>query len=147
MSRSKVVAAPRPSRRRRLALALAASLAAVAGLLAYPGGARAATTAEATAANSVLRMLNAERAAHHLPALAYSPALISGARLHNVIMAQANLLSHQLPGEAVFSTRISQAGVPWNSGPASSRPMPCIRSGETTQLTVAVSPPITDTTR
>lgn len=112
---SQVVAAARPSRRRRLVTALAASLVAVSGLLAHPGAAGAATTAETAAATSVLRMLNAERAAHHLPALASSPALISGARLHNITMAQANLLSHQLPGEAVFSTRISQAGVPWHS--------------------------------
>jgi uncharacterized protein YkwD len=96
-------------------IVLAASLAAASGLLAYPGAARAATSAETAAATSVLRMLNAERAAYHLPALASSPALISGARLHNVTMAQANLLSHQLPGEAVFSTRIAQAGVAWHS--------------------------------
>ena len=30
-------------------------------------------------------------------------------------MAAANQLSHQLPGEPVFSTRISQAGVAWHS--------------------------------
>ena len=115
MPSSQVVAAARPSRRRQLATALAASLAAVSGLLACPRAAEAATTAETAAATSVLRMLNAERAAHHLPALASSPALVSGARLHNITMAQANLLSHQLPGEAVFSTRIAQAGVPWHS--------------------------------
>jgi uncharacterized protein YkwD len=112
---SQVVAAARPSRRHRLVTALAASLAAVSSLLAHPAPARAATTAETAAATSVLRMLNAERAAYHLPALASSPALVSGARLHIVTMAQANLLSHQLPGEAVFSTRITQAGVPWHS--------------------------------
>ena len=115
MPLSRVVAAARPSRRRLLVIALAASLAAVSGLFVHPGAARAATTAETAAATAVLRMLNAERAAHHLPALASSPALVSGARLHNITMAQANLLSHQLPGEAVFSTRISQAGVPWHS--------------------------------
>jgi uncharacterized protein YkwD len=116
MPGSQVVAAARPSRRRLMATALAASLAAAAGLLVYPGAAaRAATTAETAAATSVLRMLNAERAAHHLPALSSSPALVSGARLHNITMAQANLLSHQLPGEAVFSTRIAQAGVPWHA--------------------------------
>jgi uncharacterized protein YkwD len=92
-----------------------ASLATAAALVVHPGAAEAATTAETAAATAVLRMLNAERAAHHLPALASSPALVSGARLHNITMAQANLLSHQLPGEAVFSTRISQAGVPWRS--------------------------------
>jgi uncharacterized protein YkwD len=115
MLRSQVVAAARPSRRRQLVTALAASLAAASGLLVHPGTAHAATTAEAAAATSVLRMLNAERAAHRLPALGSSQALISSAHLHNVTMAQANLLSHQLPGEAVFSTRIERAGVPWHS--------------------------------
>jgi uncharacterized protein YkwD len=112
---SQVVAAARPSRRRQLVTALVAGLAAASGLLVHPGTARAATTAENAAATSVLRMLNAERSAHHLPALGSSPALISGAHLHNVTMAQANLLSHLLPGEAVFSTRIERAGVPWHS--------------------------------
>jgi uncharacterized protein YkwD len=115
MSCSQVVAAARPSRRRQAVLALVTTLASAFLLLVHPGPAQAATTAETAAATSVLRMLNAERSAHHLPTLGSSPALISGAHLHNVTMAQANLLSHQLPGEAVFSTRIAQAGVPWHS--------------------------------
>ena len=60
-------------------------------------------------------MLNAERAANHLPALGWSTALVSSARRHNLTMAAANVLSHQLPGEPVFSTRISQAGVHWHA--------------------------------
>jgi uncharacterized protein YkwD len=115
MTRSQAVAAARPSRTRQATMALVALLTTVSGLLAHPGSVQAATTAETAAATSVLRMLNAERATHHLPALGSSPALISGAHLHNVTMAQANLLSHQLPGEAVFSTRIEQAGVPWHA--------------------------------
>jgi hypothetical protein len=59
--------------------------------------------------------MNAERAVNHLPALGWSTALVSSARRHNLTMAAANVLSHQLPGEPVFSTRISQAGVPWHS--------------------------------
>jgi uncharacterized protein YkwD len=115
MLRSQVVAAARPSRLRQLVTALAASLAAASGLLVHSGTAQAATTAETAAATGVLHMLNAERAAHYLPALGSSSALVSSAHLHNVTMAQANLLSHQLPGEAVFSTRIDRAGVFWHS--------------------------------
>src|ERR1700712_4353322 len=114
---SQVVVAARPSRRRQVAMALGATLASVSCLL-HPGTAQAATTAETAASSSVLRMLNAERLAHHLPALGSSAALISSAHLHNVTMAQANLLSHQLPGEPVFSTRIAQAGGLWQSAAA-----------------------------
>ncbi|HST47027.1 CAP domain-containing protein [Jatrophihabitans sp.] len=106
----------RPSRRLAPAgLALAAALACLATLLVRPVAASAATTAETAAATSVLRMLNAERAANHLPALGASVALTSSARRHNLAMAAANQLSHQLPGEPVFTTRISQAGVAWHS--------------------------------
>ena len=75
----------------------------------------AATAAEAAAANATMSLLNRERAANHLPALRMSAALISSAHRHNLSMAAANTLSHQLPGEPVFSTRISQAGVAWHS--------------------------------
>ena len=60
-------------------------------------------------------MLNAERQPTDVPALGWSAALVSSAHRHNLTMAAANLLSHQLPGEPVFSTRISQAGVAWHS--------------------------------
>lgn len=114
MPSSHTLAAARPSRRRYLALTLAATLAATC-LLVRPAPAAAATTAESAAATSVMRMLNAERVANHVPILGWSTALVSSARRHNLSMASANLLSHQLPGEPVFSTRISQAGVPWHS--------------------------------
>jgi len=116
MPRSQVVALPRPSRRLVPALVgLVAALASAAALLVHPGPASAATSAETAAATSVFRMLNAERAANHLPALGASTALTSSARKHNLAMAAANQLSHQLPGEPVFTTRISQAGVAWHS--------------------------------
>jgi hypothetical protein len=58
--------------------------------------------------------MNSERAAHGLPALRMSSALISSARRHNLWMSGDNLMSHQLPGEPDFATRISQAGVLWH---------------------------------
>lgn len=78
------------------------------------GTAEAATAPETSAANAVLQLMNAERAANRLPALGMSTALISSARRHNLWMAKYNTLSHQLPGEPYFSTRISQAGVAWH---------------------------------
>ncbi|MDQ1744237.1 MAG: hypothetical protein QOE23_2576 [Pseudonocardiales bacterium] len=115
MPRSQSVALARPSRRRSIVLALTLALVSAAALLVHPAPVGAATTAETAAASSVLRMLNAERAANHLPALGASTALTSSARRHNLAMAAANQLSHQLPGEPSFSTRISQAGVVWHS--------------------------------
>src|SRR6185437_10822308 len=103
----------RPLRLRRFAVLI--SVLASAALTGFMGTAQAATPAEANAALNVYHLLNAERSANHLPALGWSTALQSSARRHNLTMAQANVLSHQLPGEPVFSTRISQAGVAWHS--------------------------------
>ncbi|HET6209366.1 MAG TPA: CAP domain-containing protein, partial [Jatrophihabitans sp.] len=103
----------RPARARRLTVLIA--VLASAALTSFAGAAQAATPTESTAALNVYHMLNAERAANHLPALGWSTALVSSARRHDLTMASANVLSHQLPGEPVFSTRISQAGVTWHA--------------------------------
>ena len=75
--------------------------------------ARAATATESAAATSVFTLLNAERTAHKLPKLGVSLALATSAHNHNLAMAKANLLSHQLPGEHSLSQRISAVGVAW----------------------------------
>jgi uncharacterized protein YkwD len=89
----------------------------IAGLLSFglSAPAQAASSTEAAIANNVLALLNSERQAHGLPALGASSALQSSARRHNLTMAAANQLSHQLPNEPDFSVRISQAGVAWHS--------------------------------
>ncbi|MBV9820974.1 MAG: CAP domain-containing protein [Actinobacteria bacterium] len=117
MPSAQAVALTRPAltARRSIAAGIATVLASLAALLVHPAPAAASTAAESAAASSVFRMLNAERAANHLPALGASTALTSSARRHNLTMAAANQLSHQLPGEPVFTTRISQAGVAWHS--------------------------------
>jgi uncharacterized protein YkwD len=69
---------------------------------------------ESTVARSVLDHLNIERKAHHLPTLVMSNALDASARRHNVTMAYWNEMSHQLPREAYFATRISQEGYHWS---------------------------------
>lgn len=92
-----------------------ATVAVLGSMVAGGSTAGAATAAEVSAANSVLTMLNSERAAHRLPALGMSTALISSAHRHNLWMAADNTMSHQLPGEPDFGTRIRQAGVPWHA--------------------------------
>jgi uncharacterized protein YkwD len=105
----------RPSRGlARKAAALFGAAVSVAAVIAAGGTAHASTVAESTAAKSVLSLLNSERAAHYLPALGWSPALVNSAHAHNVRMASSNLLSHQLSGEASLGDRISAAGVPWH---------------------------------
>jgi uncharacterized protein YkwD len=79
---------------------------------------------EQSYAYSVLSQLNAERAAHGRPALTMNSELIASAHAHNLAMARADQMSHQLPGEAYFADRISAAGyhyrnagenIGWNS--------------------------------
>jgi uncharacterized protein YkwD len=66
-------------------------------------------------ANAVLAELNTERASHGLPALKMNSKLTSAAHAHNMAMAKANKLSHQLSGEAALGSRISAAGYRWSA--------------------------------
>jgi uncharacterized protein YkwD len=66
-------------------------------------------------ANAVLAELNAERANHGLRALKMNSKLISAAHSHNLAMAKANTLSHQLSSEAALGSRISAAGYRWSA--------------------------------
>jgi uncharacterized protein YkwD len=66
-------------------------------------------------AKAVLAELNAERSNHRLPALKLNSKLVSSAHTHNVAMAKANTLSHQLNGEAALGSRVSAAGYDWSA--------------------------------
>jgi uncharacterized protein YkwD len=102
---------------RSLALALVVVIATPAELLvaeaadAAPAAHRAAR--QDRMAQAVFDHLNHERSLHGLRALTMNPRLALSAHRHNLRMAQANELSHQLPGEAYFSTRITKAGYDW----------------------------------
>jgi uncharacterized protein YkwD len=67
------------------------------------------------AAQAVLTLINRERASKGLAALRWNAGLQRSAHKHNVLMAAANVLSHQLPGEAAFGDRERAAGVHWKS--------------------------------
>lgn len=58
----------------------------------------------------VLVLTNRKRRAHGCPSLKSSLALRRAARAHTVTMAEHDEMSHQLPGEPVFTTRITRAG-------------------------------------
>jgi uncharacterized protein YkwD len=71
---------------------------------------RATTTSYA---HKMLSILNRERAAHHLRPLHLNAKLVRSAHWHNLHMARANTLSHQLPHERSFDRRISRTGYSW----------------------------------
>jgi uncharacterized protein YkwD len=63
----------------------------------------------------VLSSLNSQRAEHGLPALSTNSKLVTSAHRHNLAMAEANQLSHQLSGESGLGDRISAAGYSWST--------------------------------
>ena len=70
-----------------------------------------------TIAAATLAMLNTERAVNHRAALTVDSRLIRSAHAHNLDMARLNTMSHQLPGEPIFTQRIQSAGYYWmNAG-------------------------------
>jgi uncharacterized protein YkwD len=77
--------------------------------------AAATVTTSAPIAQAVLKLLNQERAANRLPALKSNTALQRAAHSHNLAMDKHNTMSHQLPGEPPFYTRISNAGYKYSS--------------------------------
>jgi uncharacterized protein YkwD len=66
-------------------------------------------------ANAALAELNSERAKHGLKALKLNSKLVSAAHKHNLAMAKANTLSHQLKGEAALGSRVSAVGYRWSA--------------------------------
>jgi uncharacterized protein YkwD len=72
------------------------------------------TSLESSIATAILKMINTERAAHGLPALAMSSQLQLSARRHDARMAADDEMSHQLPGEPWFGKRFINAGYYWD---------------------------------
>jgi uncharacterized protein YkwD len=103
---------------RRLAVTIAALLAVIASMVTAAPAATALTVRPRTATERsiavvVQTVMNAERKLHGLPPLRMEFTLIVSARRHNVRMAYYNTMSHQLPGEPYFATRMTQAGYKW----------------------------------
>jgi uncharacterized protein YkwD len=115
------------AKRRRLVTLLVALAVALAVLatprLSSPAGAdpfsahHQALTAKAAKnyARAMLHLLNKERTAHHLHKLTMNNKLILSAHRHNLAMAKANEMSHQVKGEKFFADRISAAHYKWLS--------------------------------
>lgn len=105
--------------RRVVTIAATAVLAVTGALLvppdagAAPNPARRPAVRQSNMADGVFRHLNYERSLHGLRPLTMSADLVHSAHRHNLRMARFNVLSHQLPGEAFFATRILKAGYHW----------------------------------
>ena len=105
---------------RGVVLAALALVVALLATLVHPGNAAARTTlpartaSETTIANAVIALLNTERASHHLKPLTSRAQLVTSARTHNVAMAKADTMSHQLRGERALGSRITAAGYKWS---------------------------------
>ncbi|MDT4916832.1 MAG: hypothetical protein QOH89_1532 [Pseudonocardiales bacterium] len=95
---------------------LVAGLTAGAVVTASPAGAAvpARTDLEKRIDWAILRLVNKERAIFGLRPLRMVSQLRLSARRHNVQMAAYNEMSHQLPGEPDFTTRMSNAGYQWS---------------------------------
>lgn len=65
------------------------------------------------AAAAVLKLINQEREGQNLADLTWNTGLQASAHKHNLAMAAANTMSHQLPGEAPFGDRERAEGVNW----------------------------------
>lgn len=64
-------------------------------------------------AQAVFDAINRDRMAAKLSPLRWSDALARSGRQHNSVMAGANQLAHQLPGEAGLGDRERQQGITW----------------------------------
>lgn len=106
---------------RRPLLALVVAAVVLLAAFVAPQAAHAATPKRITAsvaasyARSMLSLLNQERRAHGKRPLAMAYKLRVSAHRHNLRMAARNRLSHQLPGEPFFATRITNAGYRWRA--------------------------------
>lgn len=65
-------------------------------------------------ARQLFALINQDRAANGLPALAWEPKLAVSAQRHNQVMMSGCGLSHQCSGEAGLGARETNAGVSWN---------------------------------
>lgn len=72
-------------------------------------------SASASIAAAVVAAINSARAQQGLPALTVSADLQASAHAHDLAMATANQLSHQLPGEPDIGARETNAGVTWTA--------------------------------
>lgn len=103
---------------RRFTVTIAALLSVMAALLttAAPASATlpARTAAESSMAWAVKKLIVSERAQLGVGYVYMNAKLQLAARRHNVTMARYNTLSHQLPGEYYFGTRMKQAGYYWS---------------------------------
>jgi uncharacterized protein YkwD len=124
MSNTPAIAAPIPNATRRPLVVLLVAVALFVSAFVLPQSEQAAhavtakritARVEANYATQMLALLNQERRAHGRKPLVMAAKLRLSAHRHNLHMAARNTMSHQLPGEPFFATRISNAGYHWSA--------------------------------
>jgi uncharacterized protein YkwD len=103
---------------RRIAVSVLALFGVMTSLFVTAGPASATLPARTTLENHIAwvvkNLIVTERALNGVPYIYMNANLMLSARRHNVAMAKANTMSHQLPGEPYFGTRMTQAGYYWS---------------------------------
>jgi uncharacterized protein YkwD len=92
----------------------AAARSAISGVSAVAGTPSLSSSTNLAWAKAVYQAVNEARAGQQLPALAWSPQLQQSAHQHNLAMAAANTLSHQVGDEPGLGARETAAGVQWH---------------------------------
>jgi uncharacterized protein YkwD len=116
LSRRSLLPVVRPERLVAVVAAVAIAAVEIGGVgaaQAKPLKVHAITGREQAIAAAVLAAVNTERTLHGRQPLHANADLEKSARRHDVAMMKADTLSHQLPGEPVFTTRIRDAGYHW----------------------------------
>lgn len=101
--------APRRSRRRTVIVASAALAAGAASVGPSSAAAGANEPRLDTRERSVIHRVNAVRAAHGLPRLAFGGKLSRAADRHSRRLLRSRVLTHQAPGEAPLASRLARA--------------------------------------
>jgi uncharacterized protein YkwD len=113
-SRSTAGPTSRPATTARLSPSPAPS-SSIAGISGVSGNtASLSSSANQAYARAVFQAVNEARAGQHLPALTWSPQLQQSAHQHNLAMAAANTLAHQVGDEPAIGSRISATGLQWH---------------------------------
>ncbi len=79
------------------------------------GGLAAAQQYDSSAEQELVQMLNQERARAGQPSLQVDDRLTQAARAHSTLMAKAQQLSHQFPGEPTVSKRLAATHLRFNN--------------------------------
>jgi uncharacterized protein YkwD len=115
-SRSTASSTPRPAATSARLAPSPGPLSSIAGVSSGMSGnsANLSSSSNQAWARAVFQAVNEARAGQHLPALTWSPQLQQSAHQHNLAMAAANTLTHQVGSEPELGSRVGATGLQWH---------------------------------